>query len=329
MYSGKNILKGKQLRNLLNAKPDGELYNRVVASWKFGQEIELIDKDFVIKNSFAVRQISTSDSTYVLFNQYLLEGINHDSAAVVSLRLADRVNVTVGNRWGGEIRIGDDDFGYPFWSSGNVAFLVVYKRAKIGAHVPFAGGRTPGKGLQDFWTPRRMDGTYGLTGDFDFVNFGASFIFGLRRTDVDGSYVNPDSIRTIRNMVQAWYSNVISDKSDGNMLRYKIGVGFHQLGHDAVYPTHSPSPSSVETTEPPSSFVSPYIKLEYMNQESSERFGASLQYYNQWILGGAWLEIIPNCIRLEVRVGAPVFHKAEYWESTHFLTLNVPITFSL
>ncbi len=329
MYSGKNVLKGKQLRNLLNAKLDGELYDRVVASWRFGQEIELIDKDFVIKNSFAVHQNSRSDSTYVVFNNYLIDGIDHDSTAVVSLRLIDRANVTVGNRWGGEIRIGDDDFGYPFWSSGNAAFLVVYKRAKIGVHIPFSGGRTPGKGLESFWTPRRIDGTYGLTGDFDFVNVGGSFIFGLRRTDIDGAFVNPDSITTIRNMAQVWYSNVISDNTNTSVLRYKVGVGFHQIGHDAVYKGAGTIPLSVETTEPPTSYVSPYIKLEYVNQQSAERFGASLQYYNQWMLGGAWLEVIPNRMRLEVRVGAPVFHTHKYWEPTHFITFNIPITFSL
>jgi hypothetical protein len=151
----------------------------------------------------------------------------------------------------------------------------------------------------------------------------------LRRTDVDGTYANPDSITTIRNMVQAWYSNVISDKADGHMLRYKIGAGVHQIGHDALFPFHAATPTSVETTEPPTTFVSPYIKLDYVNQQSSEKFGASIQYYNKWILGDAWLELIPNRMRLEVRAGAPVFRQHEYWEPTHFITLNVPITFSL
>jgi hypothetical protein len=329
LYSGNNILKGRQLRSLLSAKPDGELYDRVVASWKFGQEIELIDKDFTIQNSYTLRQQSRSDSIYTLFNGYLVDGISHDSATVVSLRLVDRANIIFGNTWGAEVRIGDDDFGYPFWSSGNLAFLIIYKRAKIGVHVPFAGGRTPGKGLQDFWTPRRMDGTYGLTGEFDFVNFGGSFIFGLRRTDIDGTFVNPDSIVTIRNMAQAWYSNIISDNANGHVLRYKIGAGFHQLGHDGYFRGGGATVLSLETTIPPSSYISPYIKLEYVNQQSAERFGASVQYYNKWILGGAWLEVIPNHVRLEVKVGAPVFHTHEYWEPTHFLTLNIPITFSL
>ena len=130
-------------------------------------------------------------------------------------------------------------------------------------------------------------------------------------------------------MVQLWYSNFISDHSGGNILRYKVGLGVHQLGHDALEYVNGSTSLSVETTEPPSTYVSPYIKLEYVNQESPERFGVSIQYYNKWILGGAWLEIIPNRVRLEVKAGAPVFRTHEYWESTHFLTLNIPITFSL
>ena len=196
-------------------------------------------------------------------------------------------------------------------------------------HIPFSAGRSPSGTMADFWTPRRLDGTYGITGEFDFVNFGGSAMIGLRRTDIEGSFVNPDSITTVRNFGQVWYSNVISDNSNSNVLRYKIGVGFHQIGHDAIFKNGAGSPVSVETTEPPTSYLSPYIKLEYMNQQSAERFGASLQYYSEWMLGGAWLEIIPNRVRLEVRAGAPIFRKRYYYESTHFLTLNVPITFSL
>lgn len=328
LYSGNNILKGKQLRALLNAKPDGDLYDRVVASWKFGQEIELIDKDFAIQNSFTLRRRTRNDSIYTLFNRYLIDGIDHDSATVVSLCLVERANIIFGNRWGAEVRIGDDDFGYPFWSSGNLAFLIIYKQVKVGAHVPFAGGRTPGKILETFWTPRRIDGTYGLTGDFDFVNVGGSFIYGPRRSDIDGSYVNPDTIVSIRNMVQVWYSNIISDKSEGNLLRYKVGLGFQQLGHDMVYKGTGTIPLSIETSEPPTTSVSPYIKLEYINKQSQERFGASVQYYNDWILGSAWLEIIPNRMRLEVKGGAPIFRTDQYWKSSRFVTLTIPIALS-
>ena len=329
LYAGKNILKGRQLRNLLNAKPEGELYDRVVSSWKYGQEIELIDNDFAIHNTFTLNRRSRNDSLYTLFNSYLIDGINHDSATVVSLRLPESASIRFGNRWGAEIRIGDDDFGYPFWSSGSASFLVIYGKAKIGARVPFAGGRTPGNLLQNFVTPRRIDGTYGLTGEFDCVNVGGSFIFGLRRTDLDGTFVKPDSITTIRNMAQLWYSNVIGDRTNTSLLRYKIGVGFHQIGHDAVYTWPGTTHVTLETMWEPTSYVSPYVKLEYLNQQSTERFGASLQYYNEWILGDAWLELIPNVMRIEVKAGAPVFRKAEYWESTHFLTLNIPIAFSL
>ena len=329
LYTGKNILKGRQLHNLLNAKPEKDLYERVVASWKYGQEIELIDNDFAIRNSFTLHRRTRGDSIYTLFNRYLIDGINHDSATVLTMRLFESASIRFGNRWGAEIRIGDDDFGYPFWSSGNLSFLVIYGRAKVGAHVPFAGGRTPGDLLQNFLTPRKVDGTYGVTGEFDFVNIGGSFIFGLRRTDLDGTYVKADSITTIRNMAQVWYSDVISDRGNTSLLRYKIGVGFHQIGHDAVYHWPGSTNVTVETMFPPTSYFSPYVKLEYMNQASSERFGASLQYYNEWMLGGAWLELIPNTMRLELKAGAPIFRKSEYWESTHFLTLNIPISFSL
>ena len=148
LYTGKNILKGKQLRLLLDAKSDGDLYDRVVGSWKYGQEIELIDKDFSIQNSFALYRRSRSDSMYILFNRYLIDGINHDSATVVSFRLPEMANIRFGKRWGAEIRLGDDDFGYPFWASGNLAIMAIYNRVTVGIHVPFSGGRTPETGLK-------------------------------------------------------------------------------------------------------------------------------------------------------------------------------------
>jgi len=329
LYSGKNILKGKQLRALLEIKPGRELYNRVVASWGFGQEIELIDKDFTIRNRYILAQESKQDSTHLLFTRYLIDGINHDSATVVSLRLVDVANVRFGNWWGAEVRLGDDALGYPFWKSGNLSFLLIYRRTKVGAHVPFPGGRTPGGLVADLWTPRRLDGTYGLTGEFDFINIGGTFIFGLRRTDVNGTYVNPDSITTIRNLSQLWYSNFFGSKGSSQVLRYKVGVGLHQVGHDQVRKDASGAPTGTVTTKTPTAYFSPYVTLEYVNQQTSERFGASVQYYSQWVSGGAWLEIIPNHVRLEVKAGAPVFRKRRYWESTHFLMLSIPIAFRI
>ena len=325
LYSGSNILKGRQLRSLLSAKPDGELYDRVVSSWKFGQEIELIDKEFVIQNGFTLQQSSRNDSLFAFFNRFPMHDV--DTGTVVTMRFVDGLAVRFGNQLGAEVRLGNDDYGLPFWTSGNVAFLMSYKRAKVGIHVPFAGGRTPGKTIDQFWTPRRMDGTYGITGEFDFVNLGGSFLVGLRRTDLNGTYVRPSKITTLRNMVQLWYSDAIHDAHDANLLRYKVGVGFHQLGHDAIlFP--GKSIASVETTDPPTSYVSPYAKLEYVNRQSMP-FGGSLQYYNEWFLGTAWMEVVPNHMRLEIKAGAPVFRKHREWEPQHFVALTIPISFSL
>ena len=328
LYSGNNILKGKQLRALMGAKPDGDLYDRVVSSRKFGQEIELIDKEFAIQNGFPFRESSRADSMYAFFNHSQV-GDHADSATAVSIRFVEGAAIRFASGIKAEIRIGNEDFGYQFWSSGNIAFLVGYRQAKVGVHVPFSGGRTPGRLLDPFWTPRRIDGTYGITGEFDFTRFGGSFLVGLRRTDVTGTYIRPDTITTLRNMVQLWYSDAISDRRDGNLVRYRLGVGFHQIGHDALYPVGSTKPVSVETTAPPTSYVSPYVKLEYVNRQSVRRFGGSVQYYNEWVLGAAWVEIVPRHMRLELKASAPIFRKPHVWESTHFLAFVIPITFSL
>ncbi len=328
LYSGKNILKGKLLRSLLSAKPGWELYARVIVSRTLAQEIDLVDNDFFIQNNFVTVNELRKDSLRTLFTRYMINGVNLDSATVVSLRLFDDAGIRFGRRWGTEIRIGDDETGYPFWKSGNLTLFLLYRAVKIGAHVPFAGGRNPGGTLAELWTPRRLDGTYGFTTEFDFVNIGGSFIFGLRRTDIDGTYVNPDSITTIRNLSQLWYSNFISDDANINVFRYKIGMGVHQIGHDFVRKDSLGVPYDAQTSLPPTTYVSPYISLEYVNQEA-ERFGASIQYYGEWVSGSAWLELIPNHLRLEVKAGAPVFRTRRYWESTHFLMLSIPIAFSL
>jgi hypothetical protein len=279
--------------------------------------------------------LNSDDKTVITkLNRYAANGVDHDSVTVLSLRFPDKASLLYHNKWGLEARIGNEEMGYPFWTSGNMSFLAIYNRIKLGVQAPFHGGRNEPKGIGKILKSRRLEGTWGITGECDFIDFGGSFAAGLRRTDTDGAFVNSDSIFVIRRMIQAWYSQTIGYNNKRNLLRLKIGFGFHQIGRDVLLPARTEvvngtplqKPIEILGAESDRTYWSPYIKIEYINQSYPELFGFSFQYYQEWALGTAWLEIIPNYFRLEVKGGAPILRKTRPWEPTYFVTLAPSLT---
>jgi hypothetical protein len=336
VFFGDNEVKGQRLKEILEAKKELNLYQRILASGQYGQEKQLIDPAFKIDNVFPPQLIKESDSIVVAFNRYSLDGINHDSANVVSFRFIDNASIRFGSDWGAEIKIGNDELGYPFWTSGNMSFLALYKRIKLGLQTPFAGGKEGVSTFDVLWKPRQLNGAYGIAGEFDAAFAGGSFIFGFPRTDTDGTFVDSKNIYYIRNMAQLWYSYVVSIANKADLLRFKIGAGFHQLAHEELVKGQTETvggvrreiPDEIKKVENLQFFWSPYVKVEFMNQQFKHRFGASLQYYKEWVLGTAWLEILRNRLRIELKGAAPLFREHEAWEPPYFVTLTVPYTFS-
>ncbi len=328
VYFGESELQGKRLREVLTHEENASLRlrQRLIASGQFGQDRELIDRTFKIENQLPPLLVTSSDSILGNFNRYNLSLDAQAERTVLNLRLPDNANIRFGNDWGAEIKLGNDELGYPMWTSGNLAALGLYKRIKVGVQIPFAGGTDKATFFGARVKPRRLDGAYGVAGEFDFAFAGGSFMFGDRRKDVDGTFADPDNIYTIRSSAQVWYSYTLDINNKANFMRVKFGAGMHSISHDRLVPETPTASSKIVRSDFTRYFWSPYLKVEIMNQQFTNRFGASVQYYKEWGLATAWLEIISNTLRLEVKGAMPLLRSSQPWEPSHFVALTIPYT---
>jgi hypothetical protein len=316
--------KGQRLREMLARKPERQMYKRILLSGRYGEERLLLDDRFRIRNRLQPRLTRERDVLLTQFGRVDIEQQPNLAATRVALNLPDAIRIHVGAFWGAELKLGNEESAYPFWFSGNIAALATYKQIKIGLHAPFAGAHRVSETFSKFLPARKLDGTYGAQASFDVGFGGGSFLVGLHRTDADGTFANPDSIRTLRSLAQLWYSYgvMIGGDKPNNLLRFKLGLGFHQIGFDARVG------DEITPTETIRAFWSPYLHVNYLNNQFEHRFGGSVQYYNSWGIMSAWLEIVRDRMRLELKGGAPLLRKNLPWEPRYFVLLNVPLTFS-
>ncbi len=116
-----------------------------------------------------------------------------------------------------------------------------------------------------------------------------------------------------------------------------VAAGHNQIGFDKLFAARTTLENGVTTHHPaevlhtatPRTFWGPYVNVDFMNQEFAHRFGASLQYYNEWGVMTAWLEIVRDQLRIELKGAAPLLLKHQPWEPDYFAMLNLPLVFSL
>jgi hypothetical protein len=107
----------------------------------------------------------------------------------------------------------------------------------------------------------------------------------------------------------------------------KVGLGGEFIGTDEIIRSGG---RNVELSPFENRFFwSPYGKVEYMNQQFARRFGATLQYFRDWMLGGLWMEIIPEQLRIEAKFFSLITRQRDPWEPPYFFTVSIPYTFSL
>jgi hypothetical protein len=338
---GKEI-KGYQLYERLRLKPEKKIAELLLTSDGTSIEKQLKIKNVRISNSYNPRPIKNGDSLYLMSSAHTIQTVNHDSSIVGTVRFPENLSFRFKNEWGFEWKIGNDEIGYPLWTSGDMAFLILYKRIKIGLQAPSCWGQTVGSSIENIMPPRQINGTFGLRVDVDAGYAGGTLVVAGKRRDPEGAYAalysdsltpvyilqNSDTLSplyTIRLISQLWYSFLLEINDYHNLLRMRFGLGFHQVGYDAVSRKHE-----FFEIERPRTFLSPYIKAEYLNQQFTHRFGASAQYYGEWILGTLWLEILRYddlALRVEIKGGAPVLRNSYQWEPKHFLYVAFPLTY--
>lgn len=312
--------KGQRLREALLKKPERNMYRQVLESREYSEDKELIDRKFRIADLTLPRLVKNSDSVLVSFDRYSLSA-DHANATIVTIRVPDNLRIRFGDMWGAEVKLGYDEFSFPFWTTGNIAFMAIYNQLKVGAHVPFKWGSGT-SGLASIIKPRQMVGTYGITTEFDWAFAGGSFLLGFSRRDLDGTFIRRDSITYIKTAANAWYSFTVSLHDNTNLFRFKGGLGIELIGADLL------TASGTFAAFPSQFFWTPYFAMDYLNQQFARRFGLSLQYFRDRGFGKIWLEIIPEQLRIEAKFMKPIIRTPESWEPPYFVILSIPYTFS-
>jgi hypothetical protein len=321
---GTAVFKGMTLKDALTKSSDSRLYERLVQSYKYSKHVELRDVAFKLPTTIE-DDFTPYDKLLEEFTPVWIHLNPSPERAKVDLSLYGLI-FRIGPSWGGEVRIGSDEINLPFWTSGKTLYLVTYKQIKFGFELPFRGGLHATETFPPFAIrSRKLNGTRGAVGEFDFGPVGGMFSF-TRLTDADARDVtNRNDFSYVTSILQGYYSFGIS-LTPVNLLRVKVGLGYHRVGtaHIVRTPLDSAGTQFEESIvrDRPANFPSPYIKIEYVNRDLPRRFGGSLQYYDFGVLVTGWLEIVPRYFGLEMKYAWPLLRDPKKWENSSFVIIS-------
>lgn len=322
---GTAVFKGMTLKDALDKSNDKLLYRKVVDSYRYSKDIELRNPSFRLPTYFETVLIP-SEKLHQDFAPLTLVSNPHPVNARVDLSLFG-VMFRAGPTWGGEIRIGNDEIGYPFWSSGKIAFMATYEgKVKFGFELPFQPGRSSSELFPPFIIRgRRLNGTRGIVGEIDFGTLGASFsITRLTDSDTD-ALTDPANFAFVTAIVNAYYSFGVA-LNPTNLVRVKIGGGIHRINDASVQQRPVDLAGGrfeqvlIRGTQ--KLYASPYAKFEYVNKEVTDRFRASIQFYDLALLIGGSVELVPNVLSIEAKYAWPIGPDLKEWQNADFFIVS-------
>lgn len=320
---GTTVFKGIHLKEAIDKSTDQYLYKKIIRSSSYSKDIELRDTTY---------RLSTPFEPELLASNRILEEftpLTHRTNPEVTRFLLTLSMYGAGTRigpdWGGEVRLGNDEIGFPFWSSGNLAVLAIYRHIKFGIQLPLTLGKNPGNIYPSVELPRRLlNGTRGLVTEFDFGHLGGEFTASTMSKRDISMLVNPNRYFYVSTIVLGFYSmGFMLGPSD--MARMKIGLSYHEIRQGRVLLPAAPGGEKDVTDEQRFDYFSPYLKFEYASEGPDEQFGGSLQYNHYTLLGTAWLQIIPKILRVEVKYARPVNADINEWQNSDFIVVSPQI----
>lgn len=233
-----------------------------------------------------------------------------------------------GNEWGLIGRLGEDELGYPFWTTGTAWLMGRYKSIKLGAWVPVHGGldKPPTSATQAVTgRPRLLNGADGIVGEFEFewetirINsdafpyaaLGGRFAFGGLTGRRDELLTrNLDSLYFISQVVQGYYAfDFLFDEKRQN-LNIHVGASYHKVNLGKAIAVDGKY--FVFKGGEPETFIDPLVRIEYRNYRF-DRFRVTAQFTRLFMVSG-WAEVIPPFIYAEVKFSAVVFREPRPWE---------------
>lgn len=242
-----------------------------------------------------------------------------------------------GNDWRIVGKLGNDELGYPFWSSGQVSLTAGYKSIQLGAYLPMHGGlfETNSSERPLSLKPRLLNGSTGVTGSTEFewdevkiqsshiayAAIGGSFAIGsLDKRRPEYLTANVDSLYSISSLLQMYYA-LHYNFDDHNVIKARAGATYHRV----TLNRYDEKQDDILNYGAAQKFFTPLVALEYRNL-GLDWFALNAQY-SRLLSFGAWAEIVPGYVYAEVKYSTVVLREPRVWEQNYYLYATLGFNF--
>jgi hypothetical protein len=319
---GTTVFKGTVLNEALRRSGDKHLYKKIVDTYQYSRDIEMRDGAFSISTP-VTPELMTNDNLMGEFSPLTSTmGNPHPPSALVNLSLYG-LSAHIGPYWGGEIRLGNDELGLPFWTAGTYVALATYKRFKLGVALPFAGGRATSELISPLilWG-RNLSGGRGITCEFDFGSVGGHVLISRFNINDRDMVTDPSHFLSLAGSVLVYYSFGVA-LSPTTFTRAKVGGGLMRIEEGSITgmepgPNHEPLFTSTRLQDD----ISPYLKFELQHTGASERYGVSVQFYNMALMFTASLDIVSDLLQIEAKYVWPLSANILTWQTPDFFMVS-------
>lgn len=232
-------------------------------------------------------------------------------------------------KYGIELRYGLDEINYPSLWSERLAVNAIWSASRLGIILPTAGWAALAENMGN--TRKLTNGGFGINGSFDFP---IRIIMESGVFNVSGSYVFDDASKsdhpTFDTDKQRFHDYLVrfhgsmqysfATKIDKDfMFRLRLGGTVYNMETWGTVPdSTSQEPATIYKKLEAETIGGISGRVDFMTTGWATPVGFSLSYFDETILGSAWLQvpIIESfAVRADVRVFTPVFREARIWEN--------------
>jgi hypothetical protein len=238
------------------------------------------------------------------------------------------VTMLFANGMGVEVKLGRDEIGYHFWSTGDMRVMAIYKQFRFGFNyqIPSGVGNLGEIVSPIAIRPRKMMGSKGVVMEYEYplsdASFGAHLSVGENNSmpDNENLFVNAaDSNYNyyVHTVLQGWYARTLKfGVDDEHRLVLSGGFGYHQIAAGLNIKN-----GARIITAAKQDFYSPLVRINYTH-EAANSFGVNLQYYGMLIFAHGWLEFIKNFLYLDIKYYSPIIRNPKPWEQPYFFMVS-------
>ncbi len=346
---GRDLLGGTAANNLLeyltNQVKQSNYENVTPEAQGIGEEgIRFVDKKY--GNTIGISEDNTQ--TYIRITDGLPQDYMNNNEVIVSVAdgvsyrryertaindygnmIVDSTQATNNNlpKYGVELKYGLEDINYPSLWSERMALNALWGSSRLGLILPSSGWSNLSSSFGN--TQTMTHGGVGVNGAFDFpirvidesgvFNVSMSYVFD-DAVKSDHMVLNPETNRyedyLVRYHANVQYSFAIAIDKDF-MFRLRLGGTIYGMESWSEFNSGTDSVDFRNVKNTTVGGVSG--RIEFMTRSWSTPAGFTLSYFDETILGTAWLHIpvIDNfALRLDTRVFAPVFRDPRLWEQS-------------